>query len=472
MPSAVDACLELSAGELAAAMARGELRAQDLAACAIARVRSTAALGGLLHHDPAALLRAAAAADAMPRQLAATRLLHGVPLAFKDNIDVAGVPTTAGSRALAGCVPQRHAAVTERLLGAGALVLGKASMHEFAYGITNNNAAFGPARNPCDPQRIPGGSSGGTAVVVASHAAAAGVGTDTGGSIRIPAALCGLVGLRPSVGRWPTEGIVPISATFDTPGPMARCVADCALMDAVVTAGAARLEAAPLEGLRLGVPRQYFWAPLDEDTAAVAERALAVLADAGAVLVPCTVRAVASLCNEAMFPISLFETLPGLRSYFARHGFAFDERQLVDRIESPDVRAIFDALASAEAVTEDVYRRALGRLRPALQASYRRCFEGQRIDALVFPTTPLPAARIGEDDCVQLAGATVPTFETFTRNTRPGALAGLPGISLPIGRTPHGLPVGLELDAAAGQDRRLLCIALALERQLCGPAAR
>lgn len=469
-PPPHDPLLELTAAESAALIAHGELRAQDLAARAIARVEQTAGLGGLLQHDAAALLRAAQAADAMPRHAAAARPLHGVPLVLKDNIDVAGLPTTAGSRALAGLVPTRHADVTERLLAAGALVLGKANMHEFAYGITNNNAAFAAARNPHDPRCIPGGSSGGTAVVVASQACAAGIGTDTGGSIRIPAALCGLVGMRPSVGRWPTDGIMPIAATFDTPGPIARGVADCVLLDGVVTGAPTRLEPAGLSGLRLGIPREYFWSPLDRGVARLAEQALARLARAGVTLVPCTVADVATLCDEAMLPISLFETLPGLRGHFARHGWAFDARRIAGAIESPDVRAIFEALLGADAVSEAAYRRAMDELRPALQASYRRCFEVHGIDALLFPTTPLPAARIGEDAIVRLDGVAVPTFETFTRNTRPGALAGLPGISLPIGRTPQGLPVGMELDAAAGEDRRLLGIALAVEPLLAAPS--
>src|SRR6185436_6272213 len=153
--------------------------------------------------------------------------------------------------------------------------------HELAYGITNHNAAFGAARNPYDPSRIPGGSSGGVGVAVAARMAPAGIGSDTGGSVRIPAALCGIVGFRPTTGRWSQQGIVPISHTRDTAGPMARSVADCALLDAVVT-GSTAAPAATLSGVRLGIPRGHFWQTLDSETARLLEAVLGQLEDAGA----------------------------------------------------------------------------------------------------------------------------------------------------------------------------------------------
>ena len=153
--------------------------------------------------------------------------------------------------------------IVQALLDAGAIALGKCNLHELAYGITNNNAAFGPARNPYAPDRIPGASSGGTGVAVAARLAPGGIGSDTGGSVRIPAALCGIVGLRPTTGRWSQAGIVPISHTRDTAGPMTRSVADCVLIDGVVTGGPCEVAQASLKGQRIGVPRRHFWENLD-----------------------------------------------------------------------------------------------------------------------------------------------------------------------------------------------------------------
>ena len=190
-----------------------------------------------------------------------------MPLALKDNLDTAEMPTTGGTPGLRGHRPKHNAPVVQKLLDAGAIAFGKTNLHELAYGITNNNAAFGAARNPYDRTRIPGASSGGVGVAVAARMAPGGIGSDTGGSVRIPAALCGIVGFRPTTGRWSQAGIVPISHTRDTAGPMTRSVADCALLDHVVT-GSALPPAASLKGLRLGVPRAHFWDPLDREVGA------------------------------------------------------------------------------------------------------------------------------------------------------------------------------------------------------------
>jgi Asp-tRNA(Asn)/Glu-tRNA(Gln) amidotransferase A subunit family amidase len=391
--------------------------------------------------------------------------LGGVPLVIKDNIDVAGTATTAGSLALAGAVASRSAPLVERLLAAGALILGKANMHEFAVGITNNNAAFGPARNPADPARIPGGSSGGTATVVASFAAPAGIGTDTGGSIRIPAALCGIVGFRPSVGRWPTQGSVPISPTMDTAGPMARTVVDCALLDSVVTGGTADLEDVALSGLRIGVPRPYFWDDLEPEMRAAGEDVLALLCRHGVTLVECEVPEVADI-STASTHVALFELVPSVRGYFHDHALEFERAEFLRLVRSPDVRAIFELLLTDAPVSPGVYDHAVGVLRPGLRRAYSSCLSVNRLDAIIFPTTPLAAVPIGQDESVVLNGRAVPTFATFIRNTSPSAFAGLPGISLPMGRTATGLPQGIELDGELDSDRRLLAIANSVEAVL------
>ena len=234
---------------------RGDLGALEYAQALMRCMHARAGLHAMTHVDADAVRHAARLADDVP---AGRRgLLHGLPMVVKDNIDVVGFPCTAGSPALAGHRPLRDADCVAPLRAAGAVVLGKSNLHEFALGVTSGNAAYGAVRNPHAPGRIAGGSSGGTAAAVAARLAPVGLGTDTGGSIRIPAALCGVVGFRPSTGRWPARGVVPISVpSRDTAAPMARSVADCALLDAVVCGEDPRLQILSPRGLRLGVPHQ------------------------------------------------------------------------------------------------------------------------------------------------------------------------------------------------------------------------
>jgi len=462
----MNALPDLQAHQAAQQLAAGTLRCADYAEALIARVAETTHLGGLLHHDAPALRRAAAALDDGPRPAPGSQPLFGVPLVFKDNIDVAGLPTTAGSPWMADHVPRLHAGVTQRLLAAGALVLGKSNLHEWSQGVTGNNHAYGPARNPHDPSRIAGGSSGGNAVVLATGAAPAAIGTDTGGSVRVPAALCGLVGFRPTTGRWPGDGLVPISPTFDTAGAMARSVADCWLLDGAVTGGPVRGPTASLRGLRLGVPEAYFWEWLDPAVAAVCREALGRLSDAGAVLVPCEPTGVGGLFAQGAMSISLFEILPALAAYFERHGRPFDAKALTAAVVSPDVRPLFENLFGRHRITEQAYAHAHDVLRPRMQAAYSACFVRHDLAALVFPTTPLAATPIGQDDTVILCGEPVSTFGTYIRNSGPAGMAGLPSLSLPAGTTGDDLPVGLELDGPAGSDARLLAIGRAVEAAL------
>jgi len=460
----------LTVGEAAAALRRGEMGAADYADALLAQAARGASLNAFIHHDAEAVRAAAAAADARRARGDALGALHGVPLALKDNLDTADMPTTGGTPALRGHRPKRNAPVVQRLLDAGAIVFGKANLHELAYGITNHNAAFGAARNPYDPSRIPGGSSGGVGVAVGARMVPGGIGSDTGGSVRIPAALCGIVGFRPTTGRWSQQGIVPISHTRDTAGPMARSVADCALLDAVVT-GSPAAPPASLKGLRLGVPRAHFWTNVDAETARLLEATLLRLKDAGAVLVEGDIADVTRLDFDAGFPIALYETVTDLDAYLGGHGSTLRYRELVAQCASPDVAGLLQSLHGEGAVPEAGYRHALDVLRPQLQAAFRDHFARHDVAAIVFPTTPLPAAPIGDDETVLLNGERVPTFPTFIRNSGPGSVAGIPGISVPAATTAGGLPLGLELDAPAGSDARLLAIAAAVEAVLPKPAA-
>lgn len=429
-------------------------------------IEAQAPLSAFVHVDSGGARRAAMDADDLTVAERASRALHGVPIAIKDNIDVAGHPTSAGSPALTGHVPRRHAAAVERLIAAGAIVVGKTNLHEFALGITSNNKAFGPVRNPYAPDHIAGGSSGGSACAVAMQMAPVALGTDTGGSIRIPAALCGVVGFRPSVGRWPTVGVVPISSTRDTVGPIARSVTDCALLDAVVCDEPLAVTKAGLDGLRIGVPRSLFWGNLETSVSDAGELVLNKMRNGGATLVPCDFDVNDEHLTHAGNVIAMAENLAGLRDYFAGHGLPFDAHRIAKAVASSDVRAVFKRMLSASAPSAADHLRALEMRRSVLQTAYASCFFNQKIDAIVFPTTPLPAARIGEDELVELNGLMVRTFEIYTRNATSASVIGIPGISLPMGLSPLGLPLGIELDGPAGTDRRLLSIAMALEHLL------
>ena len=456
--------IAMTIGEAAAAIQHGEMTSLAYAESLLAQAAKAADLNAFIHHDPDEVRAAARAADA--RKPGTGGPLHGVPLALKDNLDTAEMATTGGTPGLKGNRPKHNAPIVQKLLDAGAIAFGKANLHELAYGITNNNAAFGAARNPYDRMRIPGGSSGGGGAAVGARIVPGGVGSDTGGSVRVPAALCGIVGFRPTTGRWSQAGIVPISHTRDTAGPMTRSSADCALLDSVVTGNAIPAALSSLKGLRLGVPRAHFWSPLDTETARLMEDVLARLKDAGAVLIEADIPDVARLDGEAGFPIALYETVVDLDAYLSEHGSAMRYPELVAHCASPDVKGLLQSLHGEGAIPEAAYRHALDVLRPQLQAAYRDHFQRHDVAAVVFPSTPLPAALIGDDETVPMNGERVPTFFTFIRNSSPGSVAGIPGISLPAAMTAAGLPLGIELDAAENADAHLFAIAMAVERVL------
>ena len=456
---------ELSAVEAAARIRAGTLKSEDLVRALIDVIERKRDLNAFITFDRDRALASARKADALAARKSFAGVLHGVPIVVKDNIHVAGVPSSAGTPALKAFVPTRNAPVAEKLIRAGAIVLGKTNMHELAFGITSNNAAFGPARNAYDPSRIAGGSSGGTGNAIAARMAAAGLGSDTGGSVRIPAALNGISGLRPSLGRYSQEGITPIAHTRDTAGPMAREVADLVLLDTIITGARDKVAPASLRGLRVGVPRAVFWKNLDPETERLATAALDRLRGAGAEVVEVDMPGLAELNGKVSFPVALYEANVDLTRYLKRYRIPLDIKGLAERIASPDVKGLFASAivpGAKDAIPEKVYRDALA-TRPALQRLYAETFKTHGIAALVFPTTPLPAAPVGDDQTTKLNGADVPTFSTFIQNTDPGSNAGIPGLTVPIGRTAAGLPVGLELDGPAGSDRRLLGIGLALE---------
>ncbi len=389
-------------------------------------------------------------------------VLNGMTLAIKDNIDVAGLPNTGGTAVLKDNVPSKDATVIARLKSAGAVIIGKTNLHELAFGITSNNANYGPVKNAVNPNYLPGGSSGGTGVAVALGLADAGLGTDTGGSSRIPAALNGIVGFRPSTGRYPNDGMIMISNTRDTAGPMGRSVEDVALLDAVMSGTENSVGEFDLTTVRLGVPEDYFYADLDADVERVAKATLDKLEQAGVTLVRANLANISKL-NEIGFPVVFYETSKTLPEYLAGSGGDISMQVLQEGVTSPDVKGAIDMIMTGP-ITEDQYREAIKVVRPQLQQLYADYFSENRVDAVIYPTTPLPARlRENSDETVELNGQQVPTFPTYIRNVDPSSNAGIPSITLPAGYSGRGLPIGMALDGLIDGDRRLLDLAASIE---------
>ncbi len=452
---------ELTATEAAAAIRDGKITSRQLVDALIARAEAGAGLNAFILLDAEGARAAADKADAVVKAGEATGPLHGVPIVAKDNINSAGLATTAGTEALKGFVPSEHAPVLRKLTDAGAILLGKTNMHELAFGITSNNAAFGAVGNAYAADRFAGGSSGGSGTAVGARMAPAALGTDTGGSVRIPAALNGLAGLRPTMGRYPADGIVPISHTRDTAGPMARSIEDLVLLDTIITGDSDPVDPAALDGITLARPAQFV-GDLDPETKRLFDAAIARLEAGGATIVDIDI---VDLAGKAGFPIALVEVKDDLDAFVKKHGAADGIEAVAAQVKSPDVKFVMDNLVLGdEAPPRAVYEDVMATVRPALIAAYETALADSGADALVFPTTPLPAQPIeGSDMTVMLNGREVPTFQTLIRNTDPGSNAGIPGLTVPIGLTKDGLPVGLELDGLAGSDRTLLSIGLAVE---------
>ena len=430
---------------------------EELLACA----ETNKDLNGFITLDARGVRAAASSADLNNTPLC------GVPLLIKDNIHVSGLPNTAGTPSMRSFVPSKDAPCVRRLRAAGATIVGKTNMHELAFGITSDNRAFGPVRNPHRRSHFAGGSSGGTAALIAAGVAPAGLGTDTGGSVRIPAALNGLCGFRPSLGRYPGEGVTPLSSTRDTIGPIAHTVGDIMLLDAILaglTGGGVDYSACKPSSLRLGVPTQFAELLADE-VADLWEKAVSALQATEAALVPVDAREIVELTRAAGLPIVLREARDELTWYLGHYHSGVDLRSLVDGIASPDVRELFlDGVlpGSKQEVTDEAYAAALAD-RKRLQSVYRQILLQDDLDALVYPTSPKPALDFREASTTSLHGRSFSTFALFVRNTEPSSVAGQPSLTVPMGSTGRGLPMGLCMDGREGQDTELLQVGLVVE---------
>ena len=456
---------DIPATEAVKAMRLGDLAAEDYAAALLARCRAGAYLNAFQSLDADRVLADARDADRRRRSGETPGPLHGLPVPIKDSVNVAGYPTTGGTRALQHYIPSDDAELVRRLKAAGAIVLGKTSIHELSWGWTSNNLAFGAVRNPYDRNRIPGGSSGGTAAAIAARMAPLGVAEDTQGSIRVPAALCGLYGFRPTQDRYPNQGVVPITPLFDQVGPHARSARDLALFDRVITGEPAIERPAELSTLRLGIDRSYFFQLLDQDVARITEDALRRLADAGVELVEAAVPGLQSLIDATTATVQLYHVRPMLTKFLEEFetGVTFDE---VMAGVSDDIRASFSEFVlpgGSGTPSEADFVAARDQHLPELRRTMADYFTGNGLDAMIFPATRVPATPIGQDMEISVNGQRVPFEPAISGNISPGSTAGIPGLVVPVALTGNGLPVCLELDGPADSDRRMLEIGLALE---------
>jgi len=378
--------------------------------------------------------------------------LHGIPISLKDNIYTAGIRTTAGSKILKDFVPSHDAEVWTKLRGAGAILLGKTNLHEFAYGVTTDNPHYGPTRNPWDLARIPGGSSGGSASALAAGICYGSIGTDTGGSIRIPASLCGIVGLKPGVGRVSVEGVVPLSPRLDFVGPLARTVADASLLLAPIFIRD-KAEPAPspipkrsqTRKFRLGLPTEFFFDVVSEDVYFAFREAMQSLQKDGVKVKNISI----PLLNEteeagnhiAWAEATHYHQQAG---WFPAHAAEYGE----------DVRTRLEMGTKVSATT---YLQALEAREKFIQ-QFHLALEESEIDALVVPATPIAAPLIGEESS-PIGKDKHPTRALLLRLNRPANLAGVPAISIPCGFTSAGLPIGLQFIGVVTDELLLLHIA-------------
>ncbi len=446
--------------EIARAVAAREVSAVEVARAHLARIaRVDGALGCFLRVDERGALAQAAAVDEKLARGEDAGPLAGVPVGLKDLFVTDGIETTAGSKILAGWVPPYDGTAVSRLKRAGAVLLGKLNMDEFAMGSSNENSAFGPVRNPWDRARVPGGSSGGSAAAVAAGLCAIALGTDTGGSIRLPAALSGVVGLKPTYGRVSRYGVVAFASSLDQVGPLARTADDCALALEVI-AGHDPLDATsidapvpryrdacarPLAGLRVGVPEEWLAAVPHAGVSQLVRDAISILEKGGAriiqIALPNSVHALATY-----YLIAPAEASSNLARYDGvRYGLRVSDGDLAGMYAKTRAagfgaeakrRIMLGTYALRAGYYDAYYLRAL-KVRTLIKRDFDRAFED--CDVIAAPTSPVPAFPLGERAADPLAMYLADVY------TVPGNLAGLPGLSVPCGFVDGKWPTGLQL---------------------------
>ncbi len=474
------ALLELDIGALSALLRRRELTSEEVTRACLERIEATDAIvNSFVSLCPDRALAAAREADGRLAAGNGVTPLTGVPIALKDVIVTRGVLTTAGSKILGNFIPPYDATVTERLEESGAVILGKLNCDEFAMGSSTENSAFGPSRNPWDVERVAGGSSGGSATAVAARQCFGSLGTDTGGSIRLPASFCGVAGMKPTYGRVSRYGIVAYASSLDQVGPLGKTVRDCALLlEAVagfdardstsiadpVPPYAERLEEG-VEGLRIGVPKEYFPPGIEPEVEGAVRNAIAELGDLGAeildVSLPHTEYAIACYyliaTAEASSNLARYD---GIR-YGVRTGGAADMAEMYCQTRSQGFgrevkRRIMLGTYALSAGYYDAYYLKAQKARTLIRADFAKAFE--KCEVIACAVSPTTAFRIGEktSDPVKMY-----LSDVFTTSAN---LAGLPALSVPCGFDARGLPIGLQLIGRPLAEETLLRAARAYER--------
>ncbi|HTS90169.1 MAG TPA: Asp-tRNA(Asn)/Glu-tRNA(Gln) amidotransferase subunit GatA [Gemmatimonadales bacterium] len=467
---------------IAGAVGEGRTSAASSARETARRLRATASLNATLHWSQDLLDREAARIDAYPPAVLSRLPLAGVPVAVKDNIVTTAQPTTCASRILEGYVSPYDATVIERLREAGAFVAAKTNLDEFAMGSSTEHSAFGRVKNPIDPARVPGGSSGGSAALVAAGVVPAALGSETGGSVRQPASFCGVVGVKPTYGRVSRYGLVAFGSSLDQVGVFGRTVDDAARVLAAISGhderdatSAARAPLVPdlprrsLEGLVFGMPREYFPADLDGAVRAALDHTARVVQQLGG-----TVREVSLPHTKYAVPTYYIVAPAEAAANLARYdGVRYGPRHVGP---GGDVRALYRSTRGRGFGAEvrrriiigtyvlssgyyDAYYRKAQQVRALLAEDFRKLFEEERVDLLLTPTTPTPAFRAGEKTADPVA---MYLADIFTCSIN---LAGLPALSLPVGRA-NGLPLGAQLVAPRFGEAAMLSVAAAIEASI------
>jgi aspartyl-tRNA(Asn)/glutamyl-tRNA(Gln) amidotransferase subunit A len=473
--------IELSASEIARRVRAKEVSAREVAQAHLARIRAVdGTIGAFLAVDEAGALAAADRVDAAIARGEAVGALAGVPVALKDVLVTEGLATTASSKILDGWIPPYDGTAVARLRAAGAVIVGKTSCDEFAMGSANEHAAAGPVKNPWDPTRVPGGSSGGSAAAVAASMAPVALGTDTGGSVRQPAAFCGVVGLKPTYGRVSRWGVIAYASSLDQVGPIARTVEDVAIVTEVIAGHDARdstsiaapapqlreaLEASP-KGLRVGLPREWLeGVTIDPSVAGAVERAIAILRDAGAETVPVSLPH-AKYSIPAYYVIAPAEASSNLARYDGiRYGLRAGDRKsaLLDIYRrsrgegfgAEVKRRIMLGTFALRSGYYDAYYKKAQQVRALIKRDLDEAFA--RCDVVLSPVAPTPAWKIG----AKATPMDEYLADVFTLSCN---LAGIPGISVPCGFTHDNLPLGVQLLGRALDEATLIRGARAIER--------
>jgi aspartyl-tRNA(Asn)/glutamyl-tRNA(Gln) amidotransferase subunit A len=451
----------LSLEQAARLLRRKEISSVELTDAALARIeRFNPSLNAFLTVIADRARRQARQAERDILRKRPRGLLHGIPISLKDNFWTRGIRTTAGSTILGDFVPSSDSEVAAKLGQAGAILLGKTNMHEFAYGITSENPHYGPVRNPWARDRISGGSSGGSAAAVAAGMCFASVGTDTGGSIRVPSALCGIVGLKPTFGLVSVAGVVPLSESLDHVGPLARNVTDaCILLQAIAGKypknGAARktpdyrkLGKTSMRRLRLGWPKHYFLERVDPEVRRAIDAARKCFETLGAriedVSFPNLAESVATGTN---IPVAEAARYHASQGYYPERADEYGE----------DVRQRLQQGYELRAV--EYFRGVTAKV--AAEKEFEAAFE--HVDAILAPASPIPAPLIGQDE-TSIGGETETVRSALVRLNRPANITGHPAISIPCGFTSEGFPIGLQLIGPRWGEAELLGMAFAYEQ--------